>query len=784
MYKVITLKYFVLVFIFLGNLFSAKSQTEGSLVIVLGDNIKPLKQKLYGSLPSEYKDLQPLYDKYSIDSIVPVYWFAKSEYLKRVCRVYHSSSADLVMEEIANKYSSTIQSVYMDNQQTILLHNPVDYFWTVTSPDDFLWHLRKIEANKAWDITLGDPNVKVAIIDAGHPDIRHDDIRGKVFPEYDFYTGKLFTNFNEHGTSVVSFLAAETAQEGTTAHGPLPSIGFNTRVMYSGADKALYATLYASTVLKAKIVSISWFQYCSVKGLLIEREWEEIEKEILANGTLIVRAAGNIIHSDLGGNHCNGNELYPFSGKENPDGIVVVSSTDFNDNHEIDENIVGDFNNDGVIEKVSHNHNPSVDVCAPGYNILGATVVGKGSGPNFHYQSGRGTSHSTPIVAGIAALMLSVDPCLTNYELEHLLKSTTDPIKDADKFPGLLGTGRVNAYKAVKAAQDFGKLDSPIANNTNWNNTRYLKGTVNIESGGVLSINSDIRLSKEEVVFNVLSQATLNLNPSGSFVQCDNCNDSKISFNVDGILNVNQGFFLEINRDSYIYILTNGIVNLYGDFCVEDVSNIWIWKIEEGGKLYINDVDYTWLINNTIPNNKTISSNTSGNHYAKSNIATSGNFQTEGNTLFYGGKSVTFNVGFTAKQGFTAQHGPFLDCIESDSQLDCAQKKSSSNSNEVYNDVKTIVNETEKILSFSNTSSIGDKIAVSPNPTRGELSVTLPEGSYNLQLTDVTGKIVADFGNSNQANYTLDISHLENGLYFLKISNYETQHIERVVIQK
>lgn len=73
---------------------------------------------------------------------------------------------------------------------------------------------------------------------------------------------------------------------------------------------------------------------------------------------------------------------------------------------------------------------------------------------------------------------------------------------------------------------------------------------------------------------------------------------------------------------------------------------------------------------------------------------------------------------------------------------------------------------------------------VYPNPTRGELTVTLPEGTYNLQLTDVTGKLVADFGSNTQSTQTLNVSHLENGMYFLKIYNQETHHIQRVVVQK
>ena len=43
-----------------------------------------------------------------------------------------------------------------------------------------------------------------------------------------------------------------------------------------------------------------------------------------------------------------------------------------------------------------------------------------------------------------------ITPCLTPAKAQEIIKSTTDPILDANLFTGLIGTGRVNAYKAVK----------------------------------------------------------------------------------------------------------------------------------------------------------------------------------------------------------------------------------------------------------------------------------------------------------------------------------------------
>jgi hypothetical protein len=50
--------------------------------------------------------------------------------------------------------------------------------------------------------------------------------------------------------------------------------------------------------------------------------------------------------------------------------------------------------------------------------------------------------------------MYSINPCLSTADVKAILKSTTDPVVDAANYPGMVGTGRVNAYKAVKKARD------------------------------------------------------------------------------------------------------------------------------------------------------------------------------------------------------------------------------------------------------------------------------------------------------------------------------------------
>lgn len=455
------------------NLFGQSNYYNNVIRIIVNDSLLMPKN----NRPSSSVEFGNILQSSNVNFISKPFYFAKTKELQNCFEVYTNSNLDSLISRVyrfGKKNTGKILSIERI-PKIKSLGNPSDYMWSQTTPTSYMWYLKKIQADKAWDITKGDTSVKVAIVDSG-VDINHPDLINKIDPPYDFYTGLPFfddgtvaTNFL-HGTSLATLVAAETADSLSIANGQMPSVGYNSKVMFAQLINAQNNTfpnpdssnstlgmvrgdvlcLFASTVKKAKVINVSW---AFASNIMIDTFYSVyfpqgvnsfvlVEKEILDNGTSIVRAAGNygnqLVNNDPNACNC---PLYPFSGIED-ERTIVVSGTDYNDNHQIIYN--GQPN--------THSHYPEVDLCAPSYSLLAGTSTNNGTNP-WPYASWGGTSQSTPLVVGTIALMYAINPCLSPTSVQDILKQTTDPITDAASFPGLVGTGRLNTFRAVQAAQ-------------------------------------------------------------------------------------------------------------------------------------------------------------------------------------------------------------------------------------------------------------------------------------------------------------------------------------------
>ncbi|NLN96621.1 MAG: S8 family serine peptidase [Bacteroidales bacterium] len=346
-------------------------------------------------------------------------------------------------------------------------------------------------------------------------DITHPDLSSEITPHYDPYTGTPHfcipdhDRWNNHGSAVASFVSAETTQLGGNAMGQLAAVSFKTKMIgyITGTRQTVLAkALHASNVMGASVIvsCAGGSLECSPSPSSGE---ELIVKEILDNGTVLVMPAGNGLDGHHCGSHNNYQAFYPFHPSYD-DRIIIVSNTSKDDNHQ--------FFNNGI--EVTHSHFAEVDICAPGYELMGAVVTQCGNN-NWPYWGGfRGTSFSSPIVAGVCALIKSINPDFTPAEIQYFIKSTADPINDEYNYQGMLGAGRINAFKAVEMAHNC----EPIVIDTDeiWTEDKIIVCGIKIINDAKLTITSNVLLSKRSTI--IVAQGSELIIDGGHLTSLDN----------------------------------------------------------------------------------------------------------------------------------------------------------------------------------------------------------------------------------------------------------------------
>ncbi len=88
----------------------------------------------------------------------------------------------------------------------------------------------------------------------------------------------------------------------------------------------------------------------------------------------------------------------------------------------------------------------------------------------------------------------------------------------------------------------------------------------------------------------------------------------------------------------------------------------------------------------------------------------------------------------------------------------------------------------EELASSATEGSPEFSARIYPNPTRGRLNITLPEGGWNLELLDNNGKVVLHRTGATRKEELL-LNQLPRGLYYLKLYNGKKAIVEKVVLQ-
>ena len=327
-------------------------------------------------------------------------------------------------------YTFAPSSNYPNNQ---VFTNPNDPRWSTWGH----WAIEKIQAPKAWEIATGSADVVVGIVDTGidftHPDLQNRmDQRPNVHrnflnssaalgtPEtpFDVWVGNHPTQgwVNGHGTQTAGVIGGE----GGNGRG-VPGVCWDVRLVslrtydFNGGyyDAMVRAINYAASI------SIPIIDLAHQNTSATTNQQTALRNVLNAYNGLAVSSAGNWGY-DLDN---PATPTYPAVMTSNKH--IVVGALDANDNK-------ASYSNYGK---------NTVDLFSYGTRVL-TTAPGGG----YTYFSG--TSSSAPLVAGVAALIMSEYDGTPAFLIKDVIMSSTDKTSALSTL--CVSGGRLNAYNALQ----------------------------------------------------------------------------------------------------------------------------------------------------------------------------------------------------------------------------------------------------------------------------------------------------------------------------------------------
>ena len=344
----------------------------------------------------------------------------------------------------------------------------ISYFLFAEHPESFplrkdlisqQWHLDQIRARQAWSITPGRSDVIVAVIDSGidytHPDLAPniwhnpaeipndgldndqngyvDDIYGWDFIENDGYPMPGQGPRARHGTQVAGIIGAVHGNGGIDGvSGQLQMIPIRVRAGEAEFDTVFPCNkgnpaYYLAQGIRygvdngAKVINLS------LTGSLASQQLGTcVHRAILyaqEKGAVIVAASGN-----------NNENAVSFPALMRP--VIAVGAVDKQDQRisiDIDE---------------GSNFGQALDVVAPGVDIWTTTI-------NNQYERSSGTSFAAAQVAGLAALLFSIEPSLSADQIRYFIERNAQKIEGYEQTGGWneeIGWGRIDVYDTLQAA--------------------------------------------------------------------------------------------------------------------------------------------------------------------------------------------------------------------------------------------------------------------------------------------------------------------------------------------
>lgn len=339
--------------------------------------------------------------------------------LTNILKEHNGKARKIGQSEI---YIVNVPEYTEENIVAQLTHNPhlkfaeLDYQFqstttTVNDPYvDYSWHLSKIDAPLAWDISQGS-GVTISFLDSGL-DSSIPDLVSNIVPGWNFWDNNSnTTDLTGHGTTVVG-AAAATINNGI----------------------ALAGIAGQSKIMPIRITDLNGYGYTSymAQGLTYAADHGVRVANISylnVQSSAAVQSAAQYMKNKGGLVTVSGGNTGALENFTETTAMIPVSSTEPDDTK-------SGFSSYGNYIALS----------APGSNIYTTRIGGA-------IRVSSGTSQASPIVASVIALMMSANPKLSSTQIESLLFSTAVDLGPAGRDP-YYGYGRVNAAAAVQAAKN------------------------------------------------------------------------------------------------------------------------------------------------------------------------------------------------------------------------------------------------------------------------------------------------------------------------------------------
>lgn len=347
--------------------------------------------------------------------------------------------------EWVNSHSSYFNFIDTDKPtktETVYLNDPG--FTTNPGDTEKQWALARANFIEAWDKSTGSSKTIIAVVDTGI-DVTHADLQTITFTNgYNFLNNKTFTSEensddNGHGTMIAGIIGASPNnasgivganwQVGIMPLKALDSAG-------SGVSSHVSEAIVYAADNGAHIINLS----LGGSGFSGDRLLERAIEYAFNKGLVIVSAAGNDSVKD--GLNLDVSPTYPVCNDNDVNMVIGVTAVDNTD-------IKPAFSNYGK---------NCIDVAAPGKRILSTInrdpISGKAEPNSYAFASG--TSLAVPYVSAEAALLKAMHPTASNRQIRDVILKAVDKVDFFNRTQcgggscvGVMGTGRINAYKAV-----------------------------------------------------------------------------------------------------------------------------------------------------------------------------------------------------------------------------------------------------------------------------------------------------------------------------------------------